>query len=165
MGYRYPTHELVVDGGDLDAARQFLSASHPSDKYKVCTSNLHLESSQLTWYFQFFLRGTQLSQLSDEYDTCLENITQTTKVLSQKKEAIPDLRVAFREATARYEEAAKAREQKKKADDLKKELAWAHVRGKEEEMAAKLEEAAKLARRLPKIQKNIDEAQARYVFR
>ncbi|TFK33017.1 P-loop containing nucleoside triphosphate hydrolase protein [Crucibulum laeve] len=120
-----------------DAARQFLSASHPQDKYK------------------FFLRGTQLSQLSDEYDTCLENITQTAKVLAQKKEALPDLKVAYRESAVRYDEAQKAREQKKKVDDLKKELAWAHVKTKEMEMEKKFEEVARATRRLPKIEENL----------
>jgi len=68
------------------------------------------------------------------------------------------LRNAFRDATLRFEEAAKAREQKKKADELKKELAWAHVKGKEEEMTAKISEAARMSRRLPKIQKSVNEA-------
>jgi structural maintenance of chromosomes protein 6 len=76
------------------------------------------------------LRGTQLTQLSDEYDACLENISQTTKILQKKKEVIPDLKAAFKEASARFQEASKAREQKQKADDLKKELAWAHVANK-----------------------------------
>ncbi|KAJ7021611.1 P-loop containing nucleoside triphosphate hydrolase protein [Mycena alexandri] len=125
-----------------DAARQFLSASAPTDKYK------------------FFLRGTQLSQLSEEYDTCFANITATTKVLSQKKEAIPDLKTAFREASARFEEASKAREQKKKVDELKKELAWSHVAAKKQEMEKKTSEAAKMTQRLPKIQDRIDEAEA-----
>ncbi|KAJ7132967.1 P-loop containing nucleoside triphosphate hydrolase protein [Mycena filopes] len=126
-----------------DAARQFLSASAPTDKYK------------------FFLRGTQLSQLSEEYDTCFANITATTKVLSQKKEAIPDLKTAFRDASVRFEEASKAREQKKKVDELKKELAWSHVAAKKQEMEKKTADAAKMALRLPKIQTLIDEAQAK----
>ncbi|KAG5721478.1 Structural maintenance of chromosomes protein 6 [Termitomyces sp. T112] len=127
-----------------DAARQFLSASAPGDKYK------------------FFLRGTQLSQLSDEYTTCLANIKQTHKVLEQKKEALPDLRIAFKEATVRFQEAAKARQQKQKADELKKELAWAHVRSKEEEMENKFKEVAKQESRLPKIQKNIEDAERNF---
>jgi hypothetical protein len=92
---------------------------------------LFLLSRALISFRQFFLRGTQLSQLSDEYDTCFENISQTTKALHQKKECLPDLQTAFKEASARFDEASKAREQKKKADELKKELAWAHVAGKE----------------------------------
>ena len=59
----------------------------------------------------------------------------------------------------RYEEAAKAREQKQKADDLKQELAWSHVATKEEELMQKIKEGAKLGRRLPKIEENIQEAQ------
>ena len=112
-------------------------------------------------FLKFFLRGTQLSQLSEEYELCLDNITTTAKLLTVKKEALPDLRTRFREQTLRYEEAAKAREQKQKADDLKKELAWSHVAAKEEEMTKKIEEAAKLGRRLPKINENIAEAQVR----
>ncbi|KAF8157851.1 P-loop containing nucleoside triphosphate hydrolase protein [Crassisporium funariophilum] len=127
-----------------DAARQFLSASAPGDKYK------------------FFLRGTQLSQLSEEYEMCMDNITQTAKLLTVKKEALPDLRARFRESTMRYEEAAKAREQKQKADDLKKELAWSHVAAKEQEMSQKIQEAAKMARRLPKIEEGVKEAQVCY---
>jgi len=61
--------------------------------------------------------------------------------------------------TARYDEAEKAREQKKAAEDLKKELAWSHVAAKEEEMKKKIEEVAKAARRLPKIEESLKEAQ------
>ena len=103
-------------------------------------------------------------------------------MLQQKKLAIPDLRATFKEATIRFEEANKAREQKKKADELKKELAWAHVAAKEDvsfrhltflymeaensisipqEMRRKIEEAAKLARRLPKIEGNLADAEVR----
>lgn len=130
-----------------DAARQFLSASHPSDKYK------------------FFLRGTQLSQLHEEYDTCLENIQQTQKVLAQKKLVIPDLKAALKDASARFEEASKAREQKKKEDDLKKELAWAHVAAKEDELTRKFADAAKIkTKKLPEIQKAFETAQVCWTF-
>ncbi|KAJ7816944.1 P-loop containing nucleoside triphosphate hydrolase protein [Mycena olivaceomarginata] len=125
-----------------DAARQFLSASAPTDKYK------------------FFLRGTQLSQLSEEYETCIANITATAKVLTQKKEAIPDLKSAYREAHNRYEEASKAREQKAKVDELKKELAWSHVSAKKKEMETKVADAAKQGRRIPKIKENLANAEA-----
>ncbi|KAG7443126.1 P-loop containing nucleoside triphosphate hydrolase protein [Guyanagaster necrorhizus] len=127
-----------------DAARQFLSASHPTDKYK------------------FFLRGTQLSQLSEEYTTCLENIEHTTKVLNSKKAVLPDLRAACKEAMARFQEATKARDQKKKVNELKKELAWSFVHDKEAEMTKAVEHAAKTGRRIPKIENNLKEAQARF---
>lgn len=127
-----------------DAARQFLSSSHPSDKYK------------------FFLRGTQLSQLSEEYETCLENISQTSKVLMRKKEAIPDLQAHYKEVLTRFEEASKAREQRHKADELKKELAWAHVASKQDEVTEKATEVHKLQQRIPKIQRSLDGADAKF---
>ncbi|KAF5389279.1 hypothetical protein D9757_003408 [Collybiopsis confluens] len=123
-----------------DAARQFLSASAPADKYK------------------FFLRGTQLSQLATEYETCLENITNTTNILKNKKDAIPDLKQAFREASAKYQEAAQALKQKEKARELKIELAWAHVRVKQKEMQQKMVDVEQARRHLEKIQENLQTA-------
>lgn len=50
----------------------------------------------------------------------------------RKKEAIPDLQAHYKEILTRFEEASKAREQRHKADELKKELAWAHVASKQD---------------------------------
>ncbi|TBU45032.1 P-loop containing nucleoside triphosphate hydrolase protein [Dichomitus squalens] len=125
-----------------DSARQFLSASSPADKYK------------------FFLKGTQLSQLSEEYQTCMENISQTAKVLKRKAEVIPDLEEAYREAQARFEEAEMAREQRHKADELKKELAWAHVATKEAELTSKLTEVANIQHKVEKAEANVKQAEA-----
>ncbi|KAI0682435.1 P-loop containing nucleoside triphosphate hydrolase protein [Cytidiella melzeri] len=124
-----------------DSARQFLSASQPTDKYK------------------FFLRGTQLSQLSEEYSTCMENIVQTQKVLKSKSEVIPDLEDALRDATQRFKEADKARQQKHKADELKKELAWAHVAVKKEEYMGKLDEVEKEKKRVKKVLSSLEDAE------
>lgn len=124
-----------------DSARQFLSASTPSDKYKL------------------FLRGTQLAQLSQEYDTCLENISTTAKMLAKKREVIPDLRANLKEVSDRFEEASKAREQRKKVDELKKELAWAHVAAKEREMEDKFVALAKAEERIPRAKEKLQEAQ------
>ncbi|TFK52189.1 P-loop containing nucleoside triphosphate hydrolase protein [Heliocybe sulcata] len=127
-----------------DSARQFLSAANPNDKYK------------------FFLKGTQLQQLSDEYDTCFENISQTAKVLQSKKDGMSDLRQAYKEASDRFKEAEQARKKKQEADELKKELAWAHVASKETEMKKKMEEVAKMQRRLPKLQAELDATEASF---
>ncbi|KAJ7175114.1 P-loop containing nucleoside triphosphate hydrolase protein [Mycena crocata] len=126
-----------------DASRQFLGASAPKDKYKL------------------FLRGTQLLQLSEEYDLCSANITATSKVLAQKQEAIPDLKTAFDEAHRRFEEATSAREQAEKVDQLKRELAWARVNAKQEEMEGKIREAARIARRRDKIRESVKDAEVR----
>ncbi|EIN12535.1 P-loop containing nucleoside triphosphate hydrolase protein [Punctularia strigosozonata HHB-11173 SS5] len=123
-----------------DAARAFLSASTASDKYK------------------FFLRGTQLSQLSDEYTLCLENITQTQRILDKKKDIIPELRDRFKRARERFQEANKALDMRNKVDDLKRELAWSHVKGKERELEAKIGEVARLEAKLPSLDKKLADA-------
>lgn len=111
---------------------------------------------------QFFLRGTQLSQLATEYETCLENITNTTNILKNKKDAIPDLKQALREAGAKYQEAAQAMKQQEKAKALKIELAWAHVKVKEKELQKKAEDLEKAKRQLEKIEASIATAQVGY---
>ncbi|KAF9452921.1 P-loop containing nucleoside triphosphate hydrolase protein [Macrolepiota fuliginosa MF-IS2] len=105
---------------------------------------------------KLFLKGTQLQQLSDEYSITLENIQSTDKVLDQKREAIPDLRVALQDAKRRFDEAENARKQKVKQDDLKKEMAWAHVKAKENELLERLTEVATHESKVPKIQAGID---------
>ncbi|KAI0647716.1 P-loop containing nucleoside triphosphate hydrolase protein [Trametes meyenii] len=125
-----------------DSARQFLSASTPADKYK------------------FFLKGTQLSQLSEEYQTCMENISQTSKVLKRKAEVLPDLEEALSEVRARWDEAQKAVEQKTKADELKKELAWAHVASKQDELTQQLNGVAHINHRVEKCEGQVRQAEA-----
>jgi structural maintenance of chromosomes protein 6 len=61
----------------------------------------------------------------------MENIVQTDKILSRKRDALPDLRQAYRQAHTKFKEASKAIEQRHKVDELKRELAWAHVAAKE----------------------------------
>jgi structural maintenance of chromosomes protein 6 len=62
----------------------------------------------------------------------------------------------------RFEEASKARDQRHKADELKKELAWAHVAAKQEELTKKIQEVTKLkTSRMPKHQKEVDNAKVR----
>jgi chromosome segregation ATPase len=123
------------------------------------------------------LRGTQLQQLSDEYDTIRTNISLTSKMLEKKQEVLPDLEAAKNEAATKYEEAKVAREQRYKVDQLKRELAWAHVRSKElvrcrfcpttnahgariQELEGKMRDVAKIENKIPGGQRHRDEAQA-----
>ncbi|KAF5369424.1 hypothetical protein D9758_002600 [Tetrapyrgos nigripes] len=119
-----------------DAARQFLSASQPGEKY------------------QFFLRGTQLSQLSEEYEICLENIHSTEKILEQKKSLLPELKERRKEAQLRFDEAKKARDQKERIEHLRKERAWALVNSKQKELEGRVLEQEKLLQKIAKIQED-----------
>ncbi|KIY45213.1 P-loop containing nucleoside triphosphate hydrolase protein [Fistulina hepatica ATCC 64428] len=139
-----PLNILTQGMMSVDAARQFLSATNPSDKYK------------------FFLKGTQLSQLSGEYDICLENILSANRILKMKQEAIPDLRSAYEDASRRFSEANKALETKRRLENIKKELAWAHVKSKEKQLEEQLVVVEKAKRVVPKVQASLDEATARF---
>jgi hypothetical protein len=83
---------------------------------------------------QFFLKGTQLQQLSDDYQVIMENIQRTDAVLKQKGEAIPDLKLAYRGALEKYRQATSLVQQQTEIDELIRELAWAHVYEKQKVM-------------------------------
>jgi len=83
---------------------------------------------------QFFLKGTQLQQLSDDYQVILENIQRADAVLKQKGEAIPDLKLAYRAAVEKYRQATSLVQQQTEIDELIRELAWAHVYEKQKVM-------------------------------
>ena len=85
----------------------------------------------------------------------MDNIRKTSKVLQTKKEAIPDLRRHYNEVVTRFKEAEKAVAQKKKVDDLKKELAWAHVKAKEDELKKAHADLAAKKKNIPKVEEKI----------
>ncbi|KAF6748514.1 hypothetical protein DFP72DRAFT_916170 [Ephemerocybe angulata] len=120
-----------------DSARMFLGASPPKEKYKL------------------FLLGTQLYQLSTEYEACLESIGRTERVLASKHESIPDLERLHKAASARLKEAEKARRQEEKVHELRQELAWAHVAEKGAELEEKLADVATKEGRIPKIEESL----------
>ncbi|KAG8723854.1 Structural maintenance of chromosomes protein 6 [Ceratobasidium sp. 395] len=102
-----------------DTSRQFLASSKARDKY------------------QFFLNGTLLTQLSDEYQLILESLKKTETVLQSKQTIIPDLKHQFMEARAKYREAKNTRQQHERMTELEHEMAWARVKLKEAEMKAR----------------------------
>jgi hypothetical protein len=61
----------------------------------------------------------------------MDNVQRMQNIVGSKRGALDDLKSAYEEASARFNEASKARDLRHKADDLKKELAWSHVAAKE----------------------------------
>lgn len=81
---------------------------------------------------QFFLRGTQLEQLTVEYEKIKLNIEAATEVVQRKSEAVPELKRAYRAAKARSSEVEQSLVQGAKLEVLRNELAWAYVEEMEE---------------------------------
>lgn len=78
------------------------------------------------------MKGTQLRQLSEEYEVCLENVGKTYKILDAKKGVLPDLKKAVEDARTRLKGAQLALQTREKVSELKREQAWAHVQSKED---------------------------------
>ncbi|KAI7868513.1 P-loop containing nucleoside triphosphate hydrolase protein [Spinellus fusiger] len=96
-----------------DNARQFLNSSTPEDKYKL------------------FMKGTQLSQLWDDYNIVGESIDVAKLSIDRKMQHLPDLYKKAKEAEDRYKEMLEVREIDGKIDELNNELVWAQIIEKE----------------------------------
>ncbi|RKP07454.1 hypothetical protein THASP1DRAFT_17035 [Thamnocephalis sphaerospora] len=97
-----------------DTAKAFLSSSKPEDKY------------------EFFARGTQLTQLSEEYALIRESLENTERLLVPKRQALPDMKRALREAELRMRDMQQAQDLEHRLDGIKNEMAWAQVEEVEE---------------------------------
>ena len=104
-----------------DAARQFLGSAQPEDKYS------------------FFLRGTQLTQLAQEYELIQTNIQRMKRAMVTTEELLPDLEREAREANAKWQLVEQARAEQEKLNSLKDELVWSQVIAKETELADAVE--------------------------
>ena len=113
-----------------DSARQFIGASKPKEKYEVSLL-LRARYDFSRSCAQLFLKGTQLRQLSEEYELCRENTSKTEKILALKKEELPDLKRNADAAQARVKGAQKAMATRDRLQELNQEKAWAHVAEKE----------------------------------
>ncbi|KAG0073128.1 Structural maintenance of chromosomes protein 6 [Linnemannia elongata] len=92
-----------------DTARQFLQSSTPADKYSS------------------FNKGTQLHQLSQDYEhirDCID-IMQTT--MKKKSEALPELLHLAKEAQARFKDSQQAATLELKVEEMKKEIVWVQI--------------------------------------
>ncbi|CAE7095754.1 unnamed protein product [Rhizoctonia solani] len=116
-----------------DTSRQFLASSKPKDKY------------------QFFLNGTSLTQLSDEYETILESLKKTETILQRQRQ--------FTEAQSKYREAQAAQQQSKRVEELEKEMAWAYMKRKKIQMEALVADHEIAKKNVEKAQALVDTAQ------
>lgn len=122
-----------------DAARQFLGSSQAEDKYN------------------FFLRGTQLTQLAQEYELIQTNIQRMRRAMTLTEDTLPDLERAAREANAQWQEIEQTRRAQEKLDALKEELVWSQVIAKERELAAVAERLERARAKLGALERRRDE--------
>ncbi|OJD12803.1 hypothetical protein AJ78_06660 [Emergomyces pasteurianus Ep9510] len=111
-----------------DMARQFLSSSSPSEKYK------------------FFVKGVQLEQLDQDYRLLEESIDQTEAKLSIHLDQIKDLEVNRNNSRAKLALSDKNESMRARVRNLRAQMAWVQVEEQEKQRDscdAQLEEATR----------------------
>jgi chromosome segregation ATPase len=92
-----------------DMARQFLNDSTPKDKYK------------------FFLKGTQLQALRDDYNLMTSELEEMESKCSTLNADVDALKKKFDDALAKAKRAASLEQMKARETLLAHQAAWAHV--------------------------------------
>ncbi|KAI1318533.1 Structural maintenance of chromosomes protein 6 [Mortierella claussenii] len=118
-----------------DTARQFLQSSTGEEKYK------------------FFSRGTQLTQLSIDYETIRECIDTMQSTLKSKTEVLPELYELAKAAQARFKDSQQAATLELKVEKLKNQVAWAQIEDLEKGVAQTEKSLSTLMAKIPAIEK------------
>lgn len=124
-----------------DAARQFLSATNSGDMY------------------DFFLRGTQLQQLREEYDKIAVNRDNMGRTIQIKKEGLPELEAAAREALRRHQVVQKQQGLQGKLQHLKHQAVWCQVKESERVLTDVITQTEQKRVKLEKTVKEIERLQ------
>ncbi|KAF2155192.1 DNA repair protein Rad18 [Myriangium duriaei CBS 260.36] len=99
-----------------DSARQFLSSSTPTDKYK------------------FFLKGTQLEQLDREYRLLADRIDESEAQIDNRKDDMSGLKQRMTAAEQKKKDMDRAGTVQEKIEHFTWMHAWAQVEDKEREL-------------------------------
>lgn len=92
-----------------DTSRNFLNSSDPKDKYK------------------FFLKATQLEQISSDCELLIDQQDIITNTLERKQEAIPAMQRQVQVLEEKDKDIAKLKTMKEQVEELKKECVLAEV--------------------------------------
>ncbi|KAJ7385875.1 Structural maintenance of chromosomes protein 6 [Desmophyllum pertusum] len=85
-----------------DTSRNFLNSSDPKDKYK------------------FFLKATQLEQMSSDYQLIIEQQDIIKNTLDRKQETLPAMQRQVQTLEEKYKDIAQLKNMKEQVEDLKK---------------------------------------------
>ncbi|KAH9469428.1 hypothetical protein MJO29_003615 [Puccinia striiformis f. sp. tritici] len=124
-----------------DAAKKFLNASSSKQKY------------------EFFIRGTQLQQLTDEYEDINANILMSKTLLDKKREDLPELYERAKSAQKSLKEVTEASNAKDKISLVQQELAWIYLAEAEAQRDSAAEVLLSEERILPKYEAKVQETE------
>ena len=122
-----------------DTSRSFLNASNEKDKYA------------------FFLKATQLEQMSSDYQLTIEEKERTKEMLNKKRQIIPDLFEQVKINEEKYKDMQQLQKMESHVQDLKKELAWAMVAEQKLELDKAKEVEDGCTAKIPNYEKHVDD--------
>ncbi|MBW0473299.1 hypothetical protein O181_013014 [Austropuccinia psidii MF-1] len=126
-----------------DDAKRFLNASSSKQKY------------------EFFIKGTQLQQLTEEYEEINTNLLVAKTLLDKKRRELPDLYEDAKSAQRTLKEIQEASQAQEKITRLQHELTWIYVAEAESTSNQTAEALQKEERLLPKLHDKIQEIEAK----
>ncbi|KAI0388650.1 P-loop containing nucleoside triphosphate hydrolase protein [Xylariaceae sp. FL0594] len=122
-----------------DNARQFLNSAPPAQKYT------------------YFIRGTQLEQLDDDYKVVTDYLETQRSKLAQLEENLASIRKKYEKAVKLRDSVSKAAEMRSKSRTLMRQLAWAQVQEEEEILRQKEQDVAAAEENITRVQQVIAE--------
>lgn len=126
-----------------DAAKKFLNASSSKQKY------------------DFFIRGTQLQQLTDEYEEINANLVMSRTLLDKKREDLPELYERAKSAQKTMKELKEASQAQDKISQLQKELICIYVAEAKDKRDTAAHDLENEERMLPKYEAKVQETEAK----
>ena len=127
-----------------DQARQFLSNSSPSDKYK------------------FFIRGTQLDTLDHDYQLMEEQLNHMESKLAAREEDIAILKRHMEDAHEKKERSERSKTLEDKIVQLECYHAWVQVEEQETDLAKRRQNVEKAKQRLQAAREEAEDASGAY---
>ncbi|KAJ2237875.1 Structural maintenance of chromosomes protein 6 [Coemansia sp. RSA 485] len=121
-----------------DAAREFLSKTNPDSMY------------------MFFLKGTQLFQLSEDLESVRLAIARAESSIDRKKEVLPEMRAEKKRWEQHYEDMRQARDISARLNSLGQQMAWALVEEAEAEVGQVDEEIEVRRKKVALVDEKID---------
>ncbi|WAQ83546.1 hypothetical protein PtA15_3A917 [Puccinia triticina] len=128
-----------------DAAKKFLNASSSKQKY------------------EFFIRGTQLQQLTDEYEEINSNLVMSKTLLDKKRVDLPELFERAKSAQKILKEVQEATQAQDKIAEAQRELTWIYVAEAEAQRDSTAQILEKEERMLPKYEAKVQETETKLV--
>ncbi|XP_071965000.1 structural maintenance of chromosomes protein 6-like isoform X2 [Antedon mediterranea] len=126
-----------------DTSRNFLQSKLPTDRYK------------------FFLKATQLQQMTTDYNTIQEQKDITEVTLADRKKSLEELDKDVQEKKQRFQDLTALNALKEKKEELIKMSAWAQVAVIENQLDPIIRNIKKEENRTPKFDQKVEESEVK----